>query len=299
MPWARMDDKSNGNAKLLALSDPAWRLYWTGNVYVRANHTNGFIPEHAIATFGVRARGAALRRAIEELCSVLVPGKAPLWHREAAGFQVHDYLDWNDAADVVQAAQREQKLRSALFRDPVLREEIRRRDGDVCRYCTAPVRWTDKKGDRGGTYDHVDPRAGSSLDNIVVCCRACAKRKAGRSLEVAGMVLQPVLDLFLTRIGFRSGFESDCAPSSSTSSTDQNQKEQRRQRVAPRMPDEAPHVLARLAHCVLDDVASGHVDERDVSSELKERAAKARIQYDAERIRKALDSAEYQRRRQA
>lgn len=107
MPWARLDDQANGNAKLLALSDPAWRLWGNGLIYCQANLTDGFIPSHAVRTFGIRSK--KLGRHVKELCSVLVPGKSPLWHQVATGFQVHDYLDWNDSKNEV-LKQREQGL---------------------------------------------------------------------------------------------------------------------------------------------------------------------------------------------
>lgn len=105
MPWGRLDDKANGNAKLLALSDSAWRMWGCGLIYCQDNLTDGFIAEHAISAFGVRAKNKELVAA--ELCRSLVPNKGPLWHKVEGGFQVHDYLDWNDSREEVL---RERKL---------------------------------------------------------------------------------------------------------------------------------------------------------------------------------------------
>jgi hypothetical protein len=74
---------------------------------------------------------------------------------------------------------------------------------------------------------------------------------------------------------------------------DQNHKEQRADARA------SHRVLVRLAHDVLADVEAGTVASLDLSSELKTRAAQARIAYDSESVRKALDSAETQRSRPA
>lgn len=76
-------------------------------------------------------------------------------------------------------------------------------------------------------------------------------------------------------------------------------QEQRRSRAATRSPEDSPRLLVRLAHGVFDDIAAGHIDRLDLAAELKQRAAQARVEYDAERIRKALDSAEAQRARRA
>lgn len=101
MPWGRLDDRANGDAKLLALSDAAWRMWGCGLIYCQFNLTDGFIPEHAIHTFGVRAKNKDV--VADELCRTLVPGKGPLWHRVEGGFQVHDFLDWNDSREKVEA----------------------------------------------------------------------------------------------------------------------------------------------------------------------------------------------------
>lgn len=114
MSWGRMDDRCNDNAKLLALSDAAYRMYWCGNSYANKELTDGFLPEHIIHTFGVRARDKG--RVVTELCSVLVPGKGPLWHRVAGGYQIHDYLDHNDSRTVVIAKRERAALRQERFR---------------------------------------------------------------------------------------------------------------------------------------------------------------------------------------
>lgn len=99
MTWGRLDDQANTNSKLLALSDAAWRMWGCGLIYCQANLTDGFIPDHAILTFGVRAKNK--KPVIDELCSVLAIGKGPCWHRVEGGYQVHDFLDWNDSREDV------------------------------------------------------------------------------------------------------------------------------------------------------------------------------------------------------
>jgi hypothetical protein len=66
---------------------------------------------------------------------------------------------------------RQQKRDTA---DPALTVPIRVRDGDACRYCGLAVNWHDRKGGRGGTYDHRgDARTAGTVDTLVVACRAC------------------------------------------------------------------------------------------------------------------------------
>lgn len=63
--------------------------------------------------------------------------------------------------------------RKRLMRDTELCNRIKNRDRHLCRYCGIRVNWTDKVGDAGGTYDHIDPDGDNSFANVVVSCRAC------------------------------------------------------------------------------------------------------------------------------
>jgi hypothetical protein len=112
--WARIDDRANGNAKLIALSDAAWRMWGCGLIFAQANLTDGFIASGAIATFGVKARDR--RKVINELCRSLVKGKAPLWHRVDGGYQIHDYLQWNESREAILRERERAKSRADRFR---------------------------------------------------------------------------------------------------------------------------------------------------------------------------------------
>jgi hypothetical protein len=57
--------------------------------------------------------------------------------------------------------------------NPQLVVPVRLRDGDVCRYCGRTVNWWDRKGTRGGTYDHREPGKPATVDTYVVACRGC------------------------------------------------------------------------------------------------------------------------------
>lgn len=109
MPWARLDDRINLNAKILALSDPAHRMFTSGLAYVAFNLTDGFIPTHAIHSFGVRARNK--EAVASELCAPQIAGKKPLWTQVDGGYRVNDYLDWNDSKDQVIAERAKAKER--------------------------------------------------------------------------------------------------------------------------------------------------------------------------------------------
>jgi hypothetical protein len=123
MAWGRLHDRANGDAKLLALSDAAWRMWGSGLIYCQAALTDGFIPEHAIHTFGVRARNKEV--VAEELCRCLVPGKGPLWQRVNGGYQIHDYLDWNDSRADILAGRARGRRRVANHREKRVTETMR------------------------------------------------------------------------------------------------------------------------------------------------------------------------------
>lgn len=58
--------------------------------------------------------------------------------------------------------------------DPSLTVPARRRDGDACRYCGKVVNWSDRKGNRGGTYDHLKPgQKAQTYHELVVACIGC------------------------------------------------------------------------------------------------------------------------------
>ena len=84
--------------------------------------------------------------------------------------------------------------RQALLKDRDLREFVKYRDGDRCRYCGESVNWNDRRGPRGATYDHVDPNGGNSAENVVISCHHCNMTKGARTPGQAMMVLLPAIE---------------------------------------------------------------------------------------------------------
>jgi len=117
--------------------------------------------------------------------------------------------DWHDYAGKLLErregdARRKRSMREAYENGTIY--AVRQRDGDTCRYCGKTVNWNDRRGADGGTYDHVIPDGPATVENLVVCCRACNSKKGHRTPEQAGMVLRPVLDE--NQVGTRSGTNS-------------------------------------------------------------------------------------------
>lgn len=57
------------------------------------------------------------------------------------------------------------------------------RDGDSCRYCRRIVQWNDKKSQRSGTFDHLNPGSAATHDTYVVACRGCNSALSDLSFE--------------------------------------------------------------------------------------------------------------------
>ena len=78
-----------------------------------------------------------------------------------------EFLHIRDKEGVLWERQRDRDRRN-----PELTSAVRLRDGDSCRYCGVVVSFLDRKGGRGGTYDHYEPGQPASLDTYVVACRS-------------------------------------------------------------------------------------------------------------------------------
>ncbi|TFD80855.1 HNH endonuclease [Cryobacterium psychrophilum] len=115
--------------------------------------------------------------------------RAELWEVKPFGFEFHDWLVYQLSREYVLAERASNAARQAVSRNPDLREAVRARDGDNCRYCGLRVGWSDRRGNKGGTYDHVDPTGPSVVDNLVVSCRGCNSSKGRRTPQEAGLVL--------------------------------------------------------------------------------------------------------------
>jgi hypothetical protein len=199
MPWIRLDDQFPDHPKVVAAGPVAAWLYVCGIGYCNRLLTDGLIPRGQV-------RKLADVENATELADQLV--KVGLWEEVEDGYRIHDFLEYQPSAEQVKAERSMNKTRKELYADPFLVKEVKRRDGDHCRYCYKYVRWTDRKSAQGGTFDHVIPDGGNSLDNLVVACRGCNSGKGQRTPEQANMVLRPP---------FGTGTSSDLVPTKTES----------------------------------------------------------------------------------
>ena len=199
MPWFRVDDDLALHPKAIAAGNAALGLWVRAGAYAAQYLTEGFVPAGMLTVLGGKPRDA----------KALVD--AGLWTVDERGWRFHQWEERQPTKEQVEADRRAAAERQAVARNPELRDAVRARDHDRCRYCGVAVQWNNRRGGQGGTYDHVDPAAGTTFDNLVVACRACNSAKGRRTPTQAGMrLLQPDST---SKPGPGSGVESDSVTS--------------------------------------------------------------------------------------
>jgi hypothetical protein len=183
MTDARIPDRWLTDRRILRLSDAGHRLFVNALVWSVSNKTDGVLEPDDLPII------PHYRAGLEDK---LVD--AGLWLNHRSGWLIADFIETQTTKaehEVLAYARFKSRERQALFKNPKLRKEIRDRDGDLCRYCGRTVDWSDRRSGKGGTYDHVIPDGGSTLENLVVADRRCNAQKGRRTPEQAGMPLLP------------------------------------------------------------------------------------------------------------
>ncbi|MBD8019373.1 hypothetical protein [Brevibacterium gallinarum] len=174
MPWIRKGDTSAHHPAVLAvLEDPRCDDRLLNEVYGFINRCAEQSAAHL--TDYVVSRGTALALAgptrVELIdiataagywVEVEVDGKVAYKLLEDDGF-IHmrskEEIEW-------------ERQRKADNANPELTIPVRLRDGDACRYCGLVVNFLARRGQKGGTYDHL-VRDVKSPDDMVVACTRC------------------------------------------------------------------------------------------------------------------------------
>jgi len=105
---------------------------------------------------------------------------------------IHDWIKYGGKYHntIEKKGPRQSDIRKA-YQDGTI-AKVKERDGDNCRYCSMLVDWNDRRTNKGGTYDRIDPESPAILDNLVVSCRGCSEKKKDKTIESAGMHLIPL-----------------------------------------------------------------------------------------------------------
>jgi hypothetical protein len=117
MPWARFADDYLGNAKLTTLSTAAIALDVTGIIYSARELRDGHLSTNDVQ---VVASLIHLRRWVQAVAELVM---ARRWIETAAGWDIHDYLEYQPSreqvlADRTAAAQRMRRVRANSGRSP-------------------------------------------------------------------------------------------------------------------------------------------------------------------------------------
>ncbi len=232
MSWLRLDDQIAHHPKTTRAGLSSW-LWVCCIAYSQKFLSDGFIPEAAISSIA----GGIDRPKIH--ISKLV--KSGLLDRAQGGYQVHDYLDFNESAEHVREKRR-------------LEKEIKARAGRL-----------------GGLRSGEVRRHAAALE---------AERQAEWQADT------------------KQTASSKTKPHPIPSYKEQEQ-EIRAVPAAPppRLPVENVRVIGRIAHEVLAGHLETDINGADLCEEIKVLCAIRHIAYNTVVVRKALDSAEVQRKK--
>lgn len=229
-------------------------------------------------TDGIVSRGVAYSLASPERADLLLRVCEALglleWvevggQRKIKLFTSEDFIHLLSKAEV-----EARRNRSRENRDPKLKGAVIYRDGDLCRYCGVPVRWTGPIGFRYGTLDHVDPTSvgSATVEGLVVACHHCnsSRQEARAEFDEAHPLREVPADPyysqwsaeFLNRNGYQvqssseppkqvsSDAQMTCAVPGEASSVDPEDTEraQPRRRVD---PGETDHLASADPHATL------------------------------------------------
>jgi hypothetical protein len=119
VPFLRLSDTYIDHPKFLALTAGAFRLWHEGLAFCRKHRTDGIILTAALQRFHY----VTVAR-VAELTTPYTAGAQPLWRPVEAGYQVHDYLEWNlskadEDAQRASTAERVRKYRQTHARNGV------------------------------------------------------------------------------------------------------------------------------------------------------------------------------------
>lgn len=142
--------------KIAALSDAAFRLWAGGNDYSDSLLTDGIILKTALQDRSIAAKSSP--KLLAELTRILPPYRVGLWEDQGDHYLIHDYLDWNDSREVIQASRARSRERAARWRE---RHSGDNGDGDGV---THGVTNGARNGARNGVTNGA--REGGSADGI-------------------------------------------------------------------------------------------------------------------------------------
>lgn len=205
-PWVRIDEHALNHVKILRLSHGAFRLWVEGLAHCQKHLTDG-----AISGASLREFRYLTRKALAEL-TASVDRMEPLWLQVDVGYQVHDYLTWNDSRSKVLRERAKAKARFDKFKNGVANGVA---NGDATVYhihttedpkiksTAAPRRSVENSPGTFGLYAKIAAEArdfsirqdgDDSISNIAAIFKSlCATRKLTYDSQLAAKAIEAVM----------------------------------------------------------------------------------------------------------
>ena len=115
MAWGALDDKMHSHQKVARAGLEAIGLWTLCKSWVCDNLTDGFIP------FEIAQRYAGSAKRARDLANALIDcggaGRAGLWEPREGGYQMHDYLDYDDSAADIRARREAERVKKERWRN--------------------------------------------------------------------------------------------------------------------------------------------------------------------------------------
>jgi hypothetical protein len=182
-PWLKIDPRTR--AKLDAVEWDSQGVWFACQIWSADNGTEGLVPRSKMAA--VVARRLPQKRIDRAIAELVADGLledrgdmlAPIpWEQPPVEVWQDDVLLFRHTRNT----------RFRRMND--LKDFVRHRDRNLCRYCGVRVHWSnDHRGRQAGTFDHVDPDGDNTRENVVVACNGCNGIKKDRTPEQAKMSL--------------------------------------------------------------------------------------------------------------
>lgn len=192
MTWLKVDDQEWMSERVAALVDlvghdtanAVWGEVYRAAIYCMAHLSDGTIPVSAFQLIAGPSYDQHLKLARK--VGYVAAGTST----NAMGGKCLT-LPWLLEHNPTKEQHTTRLARRRELQDNELRDRVRRRDGDNCRYCGDWVNTNnDRKSQHARHFDHVDP-AGVGFNNLVTACASCNRSKGGRTPDEAGMALLP------------------------------------------------------------------------------------------------------------
>ena len=178
MSWVRVSDDAMSHPRLIDVYEveegsqtnrlEVFGFFMGLATYSAKQLTDGIVSKGVAYSLASPDRADLLLRVCEAL--TLIEWVEVDGQRKIKLFTSEDFIHLLSKAEV-----EARRNRSRENRDPKLKSAVIYRDGDLCRYCGVPVRWTGPIGFSSGTLDHVDPTSvgSATVDGLVVACHQC------------------------------------------------------------------------------------------------------------------------------